>query len=220
VEGLRHIAKGAEADLWLDPDWNGRKALIKRRGEKRYRHTALDRAIRRSRTIHEADIIHRAKLAGVPTPLLYQVDPTGATITMQYVEGERVRDIVDRLGEKERTELFCLIGIQAGRLHRSGIIHGDLTTSNMIKARDLVVFVDFGLGELSSEAEKRGVDLHLMRRMLTSTHFKHADELFNAFEEGYRSVMGAEAEEALRRMREIERRGRYVERANRLDGDR
>ena len=220
MEGVKLVAKGAEADLWHDPNWNGRDVLIKRRGEKKYRHPHLDREIRRSRTIHEADIIHRAKLAGVPTPILYQVDPAGATITMQYVEGDKVRNIVDRLKDKERTELFRLIGLQAGRLHRSGIIHGDLTTSNMIKAEDAVVFVDFGLGELSSEAEKRGVDLHLMRRMLKSTHFTHADELFNAFEEGYRSVMGEEGEEALRRMREIERRGRYVERENRLDGNR
>ena len=219
MEKLTLIAKGAEADLWFDPDWNSRKALIKKRGEKKYRHPELDRAIRRSRTIHEADIIHRAKQAGVPTPVLYQVDLAGATIVMQYVEGEKVRDVVDRLGDMERTELFRLIGVHAGRLHGSGIIHGDLTTSNMIKAGDTVVFIDFGLGELSSEAEKRGVDLHLMRRMLTSTHFKYADELFNAFEEGYTAVMGVEAEEALRRMREIERRGRYVDRENRLDGD-
>jgi len=219
LEKLTLIAKGAEADLWFDPDWNSRKALIKKRGEKKYRHPELDRAIRRSRTIHEADIIHRAKQAGVPTPFLYQVDLAGATIVMQYVEGEKVRDVVDRLGDMERTELFRLIGVHAGRLHGSGIIHGDLTTSNMIKAGDTVVFIDFGLGELSSEAEKRGVDLHLMRRMLTSTHFKYADELFNAFEEGYTAVMGVEAEEALRRMREIERRGRYVDRENRLDGD-
>ncbi len=212
MEGLRLIAKGAEADLWLDPDWNGRRVLIKRRGEKRYRHPELDRAIRRYRTIHEADIIHRAKEAGVPTPVIYQVDPEGATIVMEYVDGVKVREIVQRLSGDERRRLFRLIGVQAGRLHRAGIIHGDLTTSNMIRARDSVVFVDFGLGEVSSEAEKRGVDLHLMRRMLTSTHFSHADELFKAFEEGYRSAMGGEADEALRRMREIERRGRYVER--------
>ena len=216
---LRLIAKGAEADLWLDPDWNGRKALIKRRGEKRYRHPELDRAIRRFRTVHEADIIHRAKEAGVPTPLLYQVDPEGATIVMQYVEGDVLREIVERLDGDERRRLFRLIGLQAGRLHRAGIVHGDLTTSNMIRAGDLVVFIDFGLGEVSPEAEKRGVDLHLMRRMLTSTHFRHTEELFDAFEEGYRSAVGAEADEALRRMREIGRRGRYVERENRLDGD-
>lgn len=218
MEGLRLIAKGAEADILLDPDWNGVKALVKRRGEKGYRHPALDMAIRRSRTIHEAGIIHRAKEAGIPTPLLYQVDPEGATIIMEYVEGERVREIVDRLGAGERRRLFRLIGTQAGRLHRAGIIHGDLTTSNMIRAGDAVFFIDFGLGEVSKEAEKRGVDLHLMRRMLTSTHFSHAEELFAAFEEGYRGAMGPEAGEALRRMREIERRGRYVERENRLDG--
>ena len=89
---MKLIAKGAEADLWLDHDWNGVKALIKRRVRKMYRHPELDATIRRSRTIHEADIIHRAKEAGVPTPLLYQVDPEGATIVMQYVEGERVRE--------------------------------------------------------------------------------------------------------------------------------
>ena len=219
MEGVRLIAKGAEADLWLDPDWNGRKVLIKRRGEKRYRHPELDRAIRRFRTIHEADIIHRAKEAGVPTPIIYQVDPEGMAIVMEYVEGEKVRDMVNRLGEKEREALFRLIGLQAGRLHMAGIIHGDLTTSNIIQVEGTVIFVDFGLGEISKEAEKRGVDLHLMRRMLTSTHFRHADELSAAFEEGYRRAMDAEANEALNRMREIERRGRYVERENRLDGD-
>ena len=219
MERLRLIAKGAEADLWLDPDWNGRKVLIKRRGEKKYRHPELDMAIRRFRTIHEADIIHRAKEAGVPTPIIYQVDPEGMAIVMEYVEGEKVRDLVDLLSENEREELFRLIGVQAGRLHRAGIIHGDLTTSNMIRVGGIVVFVDFGLGEISKEAEKRGVDLHLMRRMLTSTHFRHVDKLSAAFEEGYRRAMGSEADEALRRMMEIERRGRYVERENRLDGD-
>ncbi|MCW3992935.1 MAG: Kae1-associated kinase Bud32 [Candidatus Bathyarchaeota archaeon] len=219
MEGLRLVAKGAEADLWLDPDWNGRKALIKRRGVKGYRHPELDRGIRRFRTVHEADIIHRAKEAGVPTPILYQVDPEEAAIVMQYVEGETVREIVEGLDGDERRRLFRMIGLQAGRLHGAGIVHGDLTTSNMIRAGDRVVFIDFGLGEVSREAEKRGVDLHLMRRMLTSTHFRHTEELFDAFEEGYRRTMGAEADEALRRMREIERRGRYVERENRLDGD-
>jgi len=220
VEGMRLIAKGAEADLWLDPDWNGVKALIKRRVRKMYRHPELDATIRRSRTIHEADIIHRAKEAGVPTPLLYQVDPEGATIVMQYVEGDRVRDIVDGLDLEERTELFRTIGLQAGRLHGAGLIHGDLTTSNIIRAGNAVVFIDFGLAEVSREAEKRGVDLHLMRRMLTSTHFTYAEELFAAFEAGYRSAMGPEADGALSRMGEIERRGRYVEREDRVDGNR
>lgn len=212
MEGPELVAKGAEADLWLDPDWNGLKALIKKRGEKRYRNPELDKQIRRFRTIHEADIIHRAKGAGVPSPIIYQVDTENATIVMEYVEGEKVRDIVDGLEAEERRRLFGLIGEMAGRLHGAGIVHGDLTTSNMIRTRDRVVFVDFGLGEISFETEKRGVDLNLMRRMLTSTHFRHTDELFTAFMEGYTNVLGVEAEEALGRMEEIARRGRYVER--------
>jgi TP53 regulating kinase-like protein len=212
MEGPRLIAKGAEADLWLDPDWNGVKALIKRRGEKKYRNPELDREIRRARTMREASIIHRAKEAGVPTPVIYQVDPENANIVMEFVEGERVRDIVDSLGEEERRGLFLLIGTMAGRLHEAGIIHGDLTTSNIIKTPAGIVFIDFGLSEVSWETEKRGVDLNLMYRMLTSTHFKHTDELFSAFEEGYRGALGAEADGALERMNEIARRGRYVER--------
>jgi len=219
MEGLRLIAKGAEADLLLDDNWNGRRVLIKRRGVKLYRHSQLDETLRSYRTIHEADILHRAKGAGVPTPIIYQVHPGGSTIIMQYVEGIKVRDVVSDLDSHGRGDLFRLIGAQAGQLHRNGIIHGDLTTSNMIRSGDLVVFIDFGLGEISYEAEKRGVDLHLMRRMLISTHFTHADELFSAFSEGYRSAMGSEADEALSRMEEIERRGRYVERENHMDGD-
>ena len=212
MEGLRLVAKGAEADLWLDPDWNGVKALVKRRGEKKYRNPELDREIRRSRTIREASIIHRAKEAGVPTPVIYQVDPESATIVMEFVEGDRVRDVVDSLEANERRSLFRLIGVMAGRLHGAGIVHGDLTTSNIIRTPDRIVFIDFGLSEVSRETEKRGVDLNLMQRMLTSTHFRHTGELFAAFQEGYRSTLGAEAGEALDRMEEIARRGRYVER--------
>ncbi len=212
MEGLRLVAKGAEADLWLDPDWNGVRALLKRRGEKRYRNPELDREIRRSRTIREASIIHRAKEAGVPTPVIYQVDLESATMVMEFVDGDRVRDIVDSLEAGERRSLFRLIGVIAGRLHGAGIVHGDLTTSNIIRTPDRIVFIDFGLSEVSRETEKRGVDLNLMQRMLTSTHFRHTGELFAAFQEGYRSTLGAEADEALGRMEEIARRGRYVER--------
>jgi len=211
MAGVELIAKGAEADLIKDDDWNGQKVVIKKRGEKRYRHPKLDHEIRRYRTIHEADIIHRAKKAGVPTPLIYQVSSVDATIVMSYVEGEKVRDIIDRLSDDERRQLFKTIGRQAGRMHRAGIIHGDLTTSNMIKTEKRTVFIDFGLSELSKEVEKRGVDLNLMRRMLTSTHFRYMEMLETSFKEGYLEEMGAMGKDAWDRMEEISMRGRYIE---------
>ncbi|MGD2200798.1 MAG: Kae1-associated kinase Bud32 [Candidatus Bathyarchaeota archaeon] len=211
MEGLKLIAKGAEADLWLDPDWNGVSAVIKKRGVKKYRVVELDHHIRRSRTVKESTIIHRAKEAGVPTPLLYNLNLEDAIIVMEYVEGERVREIVDRLNSVERVALFREIGEKAGLLHGAGIVHGDLTTSNIILSGDRVVFIDFGLSEMSWETEGRGVDLNLMYRMLTSTHFEYTEELFEAFELGYRGTL-EDAGEALKRMEEIARRGRYVDR--------
>ena len=208
---LTLVSKGAEADILLDPDWNGFKVIIKRRGEKGYRVPELDAAIRRSRTIREASIIHRAKEAGVPTPLIYRVDPDGAQIIMEYIEGEKVRDIVDRISPKEREKLFREIGRKTGLLHGAGIVHGDLTTSNLISSGGRVVFIDFGLGEMSDGVESRGVDLNLMYRMLISTHYEHTEELFTAFKAGYEETLD-EAREALDRMVEISRRGRYIER--------
>jgi TP53 regulating kinase-like protein len=208
---LKLLSKGAEADILLDPDWNGVEAIVKRRGEKKYRVPELDAAIRRSRTIREASIIHRAKEAGVPTPLIYRVDPDGAEIVMEHVEGEKVRDIVDGVRSEERARIFREIGRKAGLLHGAGIAHGDLTTSNIIWSRGRVVFIDFGLAEMSDEVESRGVDLNLMYRMLISTHYEHTEELFEAFKTGYRETL-EEAQEALERMDEISRRGRYVER--------
>jgi TP53 regulating kinase-like protein len=211
MESLSLISKGAEADILLDPDWNGVKAIIKRRGAKRYRVPELDAAIRRSRTIREASIIHRAKEVGVPTPLIYRVDPNGAQIIMEYVEGEKVRDIVDKIGPQEREQLFKEIGMKAGLLHGAGIAHGDLTTSNIISDGYRIVFIDFGLAEMSDEVESKGVDLNLMYRMLISTHYQHTEELFTAFKAGYEETLG-EAQEALDRMDEISKRGRYIER--------
>jgi TP53 regulating kinase-like protein len=210
VENLKIIAKGAEADLFFDPDWNGKRVIIKQRNVKKYRHHELDALIRRYRTIHEAQIIHRAKNAGVPTPIIYQVDPEKTTIVMEFIEGKKVRDIVAKLEDSDKRRMFAVIGCKAGCLHRAGIIHGDLTTSNIIKTDKRIVFIDFGLAELSSEMEKRGVDLNLMNRMLASTHFVDQNLLLNAFKEGYLKAMGSEGEGAWRRMEEIALRGRYT----------
>ncbi|PMB75058.1 MAG: Kae1-associated kinase Bud32, partial [Candidatus Bathyarchaeota archaeon] len=72
-------------------------------------------------------------------------------------------------------------------------------------------FVDFGLGEKTKELEARGVDLHLMKRALQSTHFRFTEECFNAIIRGYTKIVGSEtAKNILEKIREIERRGRYV----------
>ena len=205
------IKKGAEANLYL-ADWHGRRAVMKKRLRKEYRPQRLDEQIRTYRTIHEPQFMHEAKRAGVPTPMIFLVDVKNTTIIMEYIDGKQVKQLLGALSEVDRQRLCFSIGQLIARLHKCGLIHGDLTTSNMIvSVEERVFFVDFGLGDRSEEVEARGVDLHLMKRALESTHYQFAANCFNSVIRGYGNVLGAGAvKSVLDKIREIERRGRYV----------
>ena len=204
------VKKGAEANLYLE-EWYNLKVIKKVRIPKSYRLHQIDYEIRRSRTVHEAQIMSDAKRAGVPTPIIYLIDVKRTTLVMEYVDGPRVKERLNQLPNQDRKVLCRRIGGLIGQLHRKGIIHGDLTTSNMILGQnDKIFFIDFGLAEYSVEVEKRGVDLHLMKRALESTHYPHAKECFTSIITGYASVVTKKnAEEVVKRVREIAQRGRY-----------
>jgi TP53 regulating kinase-like protein len=205
------LKKGAEASLFL-ADWHGRRVVIKARLPKKYRPAKLDMKIRGYRTVHEPQLMHEAKKAGVPTPTIFLVDLKNAAITMEFVEGKQVKQLLGSISKEERQELCVEIGKLIGRLHGHGVIHGDLTTSNMIlNAEGKIFLVDFGLGEKNNELEAKGVDLHLMKRALQSTHYQFAEECFESVMKGYTAVLGTEETgKVLGKIREIERRGRYV----------
>lgn len=205
------IKKGAEASLYL-AEWHDRKVIMKKRLPKKYRAPKLDEQIKTYRTIHEPQLIHEAKKAGVPTPTILLVDVEKATIIMEFIEGKQVKKLLTELSGNGRQDLCFKIGELIGKLHRHGIVHGDLTTSNMIHDSEGRNFlVDFGLGEKTRELEARGVDLHLMKRALQSTHFRFAHKCFKAVSEGYSKVLGPQdSKKVLDKIREIERRGRYV----------
>ncbi|MEM3731493.1 MAG: KEOPS complex kinase/ATPase Bud32 [Candidatus Bathyarchaeia archaeon] len=205
------LKKGAEASLYL-AKWHDNKVVMKKRFPKAYRPQKLDEQIRTYRTIHEPQLMHEAKRAGVPTPTIFLVDVKEATIIMEFIEGPQVKQLLNNLNRSGRLNMFRAIGELIGRLHKNGIIHGDLTTSNMIlNSEGKIFFVDFGLGEKSEELEARGVDLHLLKRALQSTHFQFTEECFNAVVEGYLEIMGVDvARDVLNKIGEIEKRGRYV----------
>ncbi len=204
------VRKGAEANLYLG-DWYGSKVIVKRRVEKKYRVEPLDKKIRAYRTVHEGQIMHEARKAGVPTPSIYLIDLSDFTIVMEYVDGIRLRDSLNDFTPEKRVTACRNVGNLIGRLHERSIIHGDLTTSNMIQTSDdKIFFIDFGLSLYSSEVEDRGVDLHLVKRALNSTHYKYVDQCFSAVLEGYRDEVGEKkTESVLTKVREIEKRGRY-----------
>lgn len=212
VTGQMLMKKGAEASLFV-ADWHGRRVVIKKRLPKKYRPAKLDLAIRSYRTVHEPQLMSEAKKAGVPTPAIFQVDVENATIVMELVEGKQLKQVLGGFSPIERESVCFRVGESVGRLHCHGVVHGDLTTSNMIlSAEDRIFFVDFGLGEKNIELEARGVDLHLMKRALQSTHYQFAEDCFAEVMKGYAAVVGEdEAKDVLAKVREIERRGRYVD---------
>ena len=204
------LRKGAEANLYLE-DWHGSKVVKKRRVSKTYRLKVLDVKLRSYRTIHEAQIVHEAKRSGVPTPTIYLVDPKEYTIVMEYVSGKRLKEALEEASSDSRNRICQIAGSQIAMLHQQNIIHGDLTTSNMILTdEDKIFFIDFGLSYYSIELEDFGVDLHLMKRALNSTHYLHADRCFENVVQGYSRVVGGKrTKDVVQKIREIERRGRY-----------
>jgi TP53 regulating kinase-like protein len=211
MDTLKLFKKGAEASLYRTI-LEGKEVIIKTRIPKRYRPAELDRQIRTYRTVHEPQMMHDAKTAGVPTPLIYLVNVPEASITMEYIEGKQVKQVLNSLPKTELKALCTRIGELIGKLHQNNIIHGDLTTSNMILTPEgKIFFVDFGLGEKNVEVEAKGVDLHLLKRALQSTHFLCWEECLEGVFCGYSMVLGEQAEKVYLKIKEIERRGRYVE---------
>ena len=203
------VAAGAEAVIetatYLD-----RAVLVKRRIAKPYRHAALDARLRDERTRDEANLLLSCRRAGLPVPIVYDVDRTGATITLQHVAGPALRDVLPLDDDATAAARLRHLGALVARMHDAGVTHGDLTTSNVLvpDAADSasLVLIDFGLGQATKEEEPRGVDLHLVEEALEATDAR-AEALMAAFLDGYGQA--PEAEATVRRLEAIRLRGRY-----------
>ncbi|MFH1774114.1 MAG: KEOPS complex kinase/ATPase Bud32 [Methanobacteriota archaeon] len=200
---MEMIGKGAEANIYLQ---EGR--VIKERISKAYRVKELDEALRKTRTKREAKLISLARRAGVPTPFILDVNNPDTTVEMSFVRGIQVKKLLNKASKKDRERICREIGRSAGKLHGNNIIHGDLTTSNMILADNRIYFIDFGLGEVSEAVEDKGVDLLVFKKSLRSTHYKFENECFKAFVNGYSKEYRA-CKNVLERLKIIELRGRY-----------
>lgn len=184
--------------------------MVKRRVRKSYRNEQLDAGIRKERTVKEASIIHESKIAGTRTPSILGLDLEHSSIVMTFVEGSLARNVVDNMSGTERSSILEELGRQVAHLHSAGIVHGDLTTSNIILSGDSDPFlIDFGMAGRSTEPEDFGTDLHLLQRSLTATHALDPISSLRRVAKGYREVVGKDAESNLRKAAEISRRGRY-----------
>lgn len=212
---MDYIARGAEAVLRRDV-WLGRDVVVKERVAKGYRHPYLDRRLRNLRIKREARLMREARRLGVPTPYIFDIDLIENSITMEYLDGESVRVLLNR-GER-REELCREVGRLVARLHAGGIVHGDLTTSNMILCDGRLYLIDFSLGVRTDELEQKGVDLHLLMEAFRSAHADFYDDgigwVLEAYRAGWKELLGdaglQEGEAVIDKAHEIEKRGRYT----------
>ncbi len=203
---MKLIKKGAEADIYQST-WNNNNAIFKIRKIKNYRNSLLDSKIRKQRTLKESQILSQVKSFGIPTPLVYFVNLKKSLIIMQEIPGKPIND----LSESKIVELSKEIGKLVGMLHKNGIMHGDLTTSNFILFQNTVYVIDFGLSQNSIKPEDHAVDLRLIKEILNSAHAKIMEPAWKNFLIGYKSIVGnANYVKITKLVLDIESRGRYA----------
>ncbi len=203
---MKLIKKGAEGDILLTV-WNKQKAVLKARKEKNYRNSQLDNRIRKQRTIRESKIISEVKSFGISTPLVYFVDTKNCTILMQYIKGTLIHDL-----PKSKLTLICKkIGHVVGTMHKNGIMHGDLTTTNFILSHGKIFVIDFGLAIRTQKPEDHAVDLRLFKEILNSAHVSIMKNAWKNFLQGYKTSVGiSRFNKVTNLVSVIESRGRYA----------
>lgn len=191
------IAQGAESKLYLKNN-----EIIKDRFRKKYRLKVIDDKLRKFRTKREAKILEELKKINFPAPRLMKIDKQ--KIHMEFIKGSLVKNILEK---KDYIKLSGEIGKKVAILHNTGIIHGDLTTSNMILNKE-IYFIDFGLSFFSNKIEDKAVDMHLFKRALESKHHKIWKKCFNSAVKNYKKI-SINYKEVLNRLEIVEKRGKY-----------
>ncbi|XP_075225418.1 TP53 regulating kinase [Lycorma delicatula] len=208
------IKQGAEGRIYKGV-YLQKPVIVKERFNKKYRHPELDDTLTKERIKAEARGIVRCKVAGIFTPALYLVDLKRRCIFMEDIENSTTaKDYINKLNEDEENEenkkcidkLAYEIGASVGKMHVNNIIHGDLTTSNILIKANKIYFIDFGLSHVSTSAEDKAVDLYVLERALLSTH-ANSDRFFKKILLSYQDN-NKKYKEVITRFEEVRTRGR------------
>ena len=196
---MDQIAQGAEAVLWLD-----KQRILKERVTKGYRYPELDQKIRKFRTRREAKILQRLEEIDFPAPRLQEFSDQRMSLTLDFISGPKLKDVLKQSNAKI---LARAMGENIAKLHNHNIIHGDLTTSNMILDKEKINFIDFGLSQFSEKIEDKAVDLFLLDRALASAHGEIYPEVFETALEMYKKY-NQDAGKVLEQLQKVKARGR------------
>nr|POF08146.1 ekc/keops complex subunit bud32 [Quercus suber] len=247
LEPFQLIAQGAESLLYrttfltaADPS-SGEPVLnaaLKVRPKKTWRHPSLDKKLTRARVLAEARVLAKCRRDGVPVPAVLGLDWEAGWCAMEWIEGGSIKAVVrawdesvkkgEDASESDLKTLLAKIGQVVGQLHRAGVVHGDLTTSNMMLRPTTtshqtpadgmdgladssfdgqVVLIDFGLATQGVHDEDRAVDLYVLERAFGSTHPRQ-EHFFEEVLAAYGKEMGKSGRLVLRKLEDVRMRGR------------
>ena len=180
----------------------GRQAVLKHRFPKRYRLPELDAQLTASRLRQEVRILIRARKMGIRTPTLLRVGLDEGYIVMEKINGVTMKHALTTpglLSDRDRANVLCTLGSMIAKLHDGDVVHGDLTTSNVMLVQNtnkeaqgqernafLVYLIDFGLGQFSKLSEDRAVDLYVLERSFSSAHACDGEQMFEQLMASYR----------------------------------
>ena len=204
------IYQGAEARIY-SCKFFGKPCILKERFTKKYRVAELDQKITQQRINQEARTMVRCRRHGIACPAVYHVDNEKKSIYMEHVtDSKTVRDYI-RISQQEGKDFSHLaqkIGATLAAMHECDVIHGDLTTSNMVynEATDKLILIDFGLSSVSSLAEDKGVDLYVLERAILSSH-PNTEGFFQQVLSDYQRS-SSKASSVINKLDEVRLRGR------------
>jgi TP53 regulating kinase-like protein len=234
------LSQGAEARIWKIPNYDdkGTTAIAKERFAKKYRHPVLDERLTKLRCRMEARMLEKCKKSGIDTAQVLRVEsgtyPNPAVLYLEYIEGKTVRDYLedeilpelakdvsdDSMYPNILHNVAVAIGSTIAQFHNAGMIHGDLTTSNLMLRNDVlsdmetvsITLLDFGLAKNSPSSEERAVDLYVLERALESTHPTLPESFWSDLEKAYSNrINHSKQQDTLSRLEQVRQRGRKRE---------
>lgn len=209
AEAPVEISRGAEG-LVTRIAYLGRSAVRKERFPKRYRHPELDAKLTSRRLAQEARVLLRLRKSAIRVPAVYAVDLTKHVLILEDLGGSSLKTFLQRhcsdVALCER--VMRAAGLQVARMHQCGVVHGDLTTGNiMISGNDeQICLIDFGLSGGNVTEEDMAVDLYVFERAVISAHSETAEPLNGAFLDAYRTELNDAT--VMGRLQEVRSRGR------------
>jgi len=195
---MKTIAQGAEAIISLE-----KNIIHKNRIKKSYRIPALDEKLRKQRTKKEAKVLQDLQ-EKLNVPKI--ISQKRFELEIEFINGDKLSEKLNSYKKEKQFKIMRLIGEQISKMHSLDIIHGDLTTSNMILKDNNVFIIDFGLSIHSKRIEDKAVDLHLLKQALEAKHFQNWENLFKEFVKKYNN---SDSKKVLEQLKKVESRGRY-----------